>query len=407
MVLCTSAVLCGCKEICLPELPVYGEAVQNLELRLVDGGPYTKSSALLADGVVEDVNVYMFDSAGNTICSRYFPQENVHLDNLTIYSDETYSIYVLANWGDELNFLSEQQLQEFSYTAGDVKGILLEKGADIMCGKVTDVKLPVKGNVLDVGLRRLYSQIRIKLNTSNVNSAVEFSVKKVGIKNVPRSVLLFSDNVASDVGDGEVLEESIISTQGNQGLLFTLFENMQGRVGSASGNKGKANLLTQEQQQVCSYIEMECAYRSTDRTGTMIYRFYLGTDHSNCNVPRNSTQTVTVRFNGKVSPDEYSVSVDNSALLYRPTSIWVNISELYLNSKVQSSYQSVITVYPDYAYDKSVVWSTSDPSVATVDQNGLITSQGKGSCTITVTSVDRPEVYAQVSVRVSNYTGGS
>ena len=50
--------------------------------------------------------------------------------------------------------------------------------------------------------------------------------------------------------------------------------------------------------------------------------------------------------------------------------------------------QLTATVSPSNASNKNVSWSTSDPNVATVDANGLVTAEGTGSATITVTTED-------------------
>ncbi|MBQ2819205.1 MAG: leucine-rich repeat protein [Clostridia bacterium] len=46
------------------------------------------------------------------------------------------------------------------------------------------------------------------------------------------------------------------------------------------------------------------------------------------------------------------------------------------------------TVIPDHAYDKSVIWTSSNTSVATVDANGLVTAVASGTTIITSTTVD-------------------
>ncbi len=61
-------------------------------------------------------------------------------------------------------------------------------------------------------------------------------------------------------------------------------------------------------------------------------------------------------------------------------------------------------VYPDNATDKSVTWSSSDPSIASVDQSGLITALEIGTAIVTITSVSDPDVTAEIEVTVISET---
>ena len=63
--------------------------------------------------------------------------------------------------------------------------------------------------------------------------------------------------------------------------------------------------------------------------------------------------------------------------------------------------QPIVSMYPDDAYDKGEIWSSSDENVATVDEYGNITAVGVGDCIITVKSESNPDVEANVSVRVN------
>ena len=58
------------------------------------------------------------------------------------------------------------------------------------------------------------------------------------------------------------------------------------------------------------------------------------------------------------------------------------------------------TVEPLVLPDKSVTWSSSDESIATVDENGLVTAVGSGVATITATSNVTPDVFGTATVTV-------
>lgn len=82
-----------------------------------------------------------------------------------------------------------------------------------------------------------------------------------------------------------------------------------------------------------------------------------------------------------------------------PLSPFVEVQSISLSPQsltiMQGNYDSVVpTIYPSNATEKSVAWSSSDPSVATVDQNGNVTAVGGGSCTITCAALDGSGVTA-------------
>ena len=59
-----------------------------------------------------------------------------------------------------------------------------------------------------------------------------------------------------------------------------------------------------------------------------------------------------------------------------------------------------VTVTPENATDKSVTYTSSDDTVAIVDENGKITAVGEGEAVITVTSKDDPAKKYTISVTV-------
>ena len=84
------------------------------------------------------------------------------------------------------------------------------------------------------------------------------------------------------------------------------------------------------------------------------------------------------------------------------TSISLDRSSLSLDSS--DNYQLSAYIYPSTASNKNVVWESSDPSVATVDDNGMVTALKKGTAKITVKAMDGSNVSASCTVTVKNTT---
>lgn len=80
------------------------------------------------------------------------------------------------------------------------------------------------------------------------------------------------------------------------------------------------------------------------------------------------------------------------------TSITLNETSVILEPK--QTVQLVHTVLPEDAFDATVQWSSSNPEVASVDSNGLVTAITKGDAIISASSVDGSKVSAQCSVHV-------
>jgi uncharacterized protein YjdB len=66
----------------------------------------------------------------------------------------------------------------------------------------------------------------------------------------------------------------------------------------------------------------------------------------------------------------------------------VTLDQTSLNMTVGDTEQLTATVDPANATNQSVVWASSDDTIATVDQSGLVEAVGAGQATITVTTDD-------------------
>lgn len=80
----------------------------------------------------------------------------------------------------------------------------------------------------------------------------------------------------------------------------------------------------------------------------------------------------------------------------------INLSKYEMTITVGQLDISCVTMLPSTASNKDEIWTTSDPSVATVDKYGWVKGISEGECTITVKSVDNPSVKAEIAVTVVN-----
>ena len=95
-----------------------------------------------------------------------------------------------------------------------------------------------------------------------------------------------------------------------------------------------------------------------------------------------------------VSSDDY----DRSIIL--PETITLNKTDLTLS--VNSSETLTAEVLPADAADKTISWSSTDETVATVDDEGMVTAVGAGTATIVAAANADPAVTASCTVTVTN-----
>lgn len=80
--------------------------------------------------------------------------------------------------------------------------------------------------------------------------------------------------------------------------------------------------------------------------------------------------------------------------------------DLFLNDNANKTVQLTSIVLPADASDTSVTWSSSNDSIATVSNTGLVTAKGLGTATITATANGNTSLLAQCQVEVKNYITG-
>ena len=73
--------------------------------------------------------------------------------------------------------------------------------------------------------------------------------------------------------------------------------------------------------------------------------------------------------------------------------VYPNVTGITLNETdtslfIDNTLQLIASITPEKAWDKSVHWSSADESIATVDENGLVTPVSSGTVVVTATTVD-------------------
>lgn len=79
----------------------------------------------------------------------------------------------------------------------------------------------------------------------------------------------------------------------------------------------------------------------------------------------------------------------------------ITMSEASISMQVEGTHQLNATVVPSDATNQDYVWASLDESIATVDENGLVTAVAVGGTTITATAQDGSGVYGSCTVTVS------
>ena len=84
----------------------------------------------------------------------------------------------------------------------------------------------------------------------------------------------------------------------------------------------------------------------------------------------------------------------------------IELSESEKKLNVGKSFTITATVKPDNAWNRTVTWSSSDPSIATVDENGTVIAIAEGEAIITAESADGVKAECKVAVEKAKESFG-
>lgn len=134
-------------------------------------------------------------------------------------------------------------------------------------------------------------------------------------------------------------------------------------------------------------------------TGNMTIKAYAVVDGMNI----SDLSEIEVKFETGEDVESFE-NTDESVIegkdFIEPAS--VQISKTSATLTVGETATLTASVLPENAMEKSVTWTSSDSSVATVSNTGKVTAVKKGTCTITVASVDDASVKATCTITVND-----
>ncbi len=120
---------------------------------------------------------------------------------------------------------------------------------------------------------------------------------------------------------------------------------------------------------------------------------------TNDDVPVTSPVPVVTTATTTAPPSP--VTTTTTAPVYVPVN-QLSVVNREVNMNVGETRTSLVSVLPANATNKSIIWSSSDTTKATVDQNGKITALSEGICVITATSSDNTNIKVNIIVNVKN-----
>ena len=114
------------------------------------------------------------------------------------------------------------------------------------------------------------------------------------------------------------------------------------------------------------------------------------------------TATITVTTVNQSKTATCEVTVTAATVPVTGVTLSQTQASLYYN-RTPNTLTLTATVAPDNATNQAVTWTSSDSTVAAVDQNGVVTALARGTAVITATAADGRGASASCTVTVSSY----
>jgi len=304
------------EEICQPEpiQPGDGETVcVSIKILPDTESAQTKSSYDPDETLIHDIGVYAYRDG--FLAGQVYSDDLSSELSIELVQSVSYNVYSLANFGEEISLPElESELEAFTVAAQPARldgcGIPM---AAALPGITAD-----EGEDVVIPLVRLYAKFGFSVDNSHLSEG-SFEFGSACIRQVSSYLGPFASGgyaalVAGSVTDGDVLTASDLSRLNNgEELFFYVPENMQGTLLPLNSDPWKkVPAYMSGKEGICTYLEAGSSYSGTNESGTVTFRFYLGTDNcSNFDVERNSVYHVVLYpEDDPAGTDSWKISAD-------------------------------------------------------------------------------------------------
>ena len=175
-------------------------------------------------------------------------------------------------------------------------------------------------------------------------------------------------------------------------------ENSEVKVTSISLNTTSATMYTDDTEQLSATVYPSNATNKSVSWSSSNNSVATVSSSGLVTAKAVGSATITCKANGGSNiTASCSITVKSSTYYVTSISLNANPTTLYIGDSKQFS----ANVYPSYATNQSVSWSSSNTSVATISSSGLVTAKAEGTTTITCKANDGSGVKASLSLTVS------
>ncbi|MBQ3543804.1 MAG: Ig-like domain-containing protein [Lachnospiraceae bacterium] len=280
-------------------------------------------------------------------------------------------------------------LRKGQYSTEGVSGNLAFKRRYTDANTDSFVCVSISGNATFTGIPNGTYVDAVTGDTKTVTNGT-LSVSVSGKGNLKAYVL----NTTKTPAPGRVITNGLYLTDGGAIQDIEPIEIEEVAVTGISLDKSSVSVLEGENIKVTATITpSDATYKTIKWTSSNTSVATVAGGNITGIAPGTATITATTK-NGKTATVKVTVSTNPNII--KP--MGVSLSPSTLTITVGNTGKLTATVSPENTTDKSLTWTSSDTSVATVNKSGVVTAVAEGTATITATTFNGYKATATVTV---------